>query len=277
MEYRSIEVRGGTLAYAEYEGTKGTIIGIHGLTGNLKQLHYFAELLKGDYRVILIDVRGRGNSSEALENTGIKTHSEDVMALIDQLQIENPILMGYSMGGFIAGSVASRRDDIKGVILLDGAASMTDHQRQIVQPSLGRISKHYESPEEYLKEIKQIYTNLGVEWGEHMESVGQYEIHQVDGHWENKSDEAKIRQDFDSFYDFHPREVFSKVDCPILLVHCTGEIGKMPALFLRESYAETLKFSKDIHKVTSDSNHYTLVFENRDDVNPIILNFLNNL
>ncbi|TQR21733.1 alpha/beta fold hydrolase [Psychrobacillus vulpis] len=277
MEYRSIEINGGTLAYAEYEGSKGVIIGVHGLTGNSKQLHYYAELLKGDYRFISIDLRGRGNSSAATENTGIEQHTQDIIALIDALNIENPILMGYSMGGFIMAKVASKRDDVKGVIILDGAATCTDHQRQIVEPSLGRISKHYESAEAYLEEIKKIYSNLGVVWDDHMESVGRYEITEVDGHWENKSDEAKIRQDFQSFYDYKPAEVFANVECPVLLVHSTGVIGAMPALFLAESYNDTQQYAKNIHKITTDSNHYTLVFEKRSDVNPTIKDFVKKL
>lgn len=277
MEYRSIEVNGGTLAYAEYEGTKGVIIGVHGLTGNNKQLHYYAELLKGEYRFISVDLRGRGNSSEATDNTGIEQHTQDIISLIDALNIQNPILMGYSMGGFIMGNVASKRDDVKGVILLDGAATCSDHQRKIVEPSLGRISKHYETPEAYLEEIQKIYSNLGVVWNEHMESVGRYEIARVDGHWENKSDENKILQDFQSFYDYKPAEVFAKVECPVLLVHSTGGIGTMPALFLAESYIETQQHAKNIHKITSDSNHYTLVFEERSDVNPIIKDFVKKL
>ncbi len=60
---------------------------------------------------------------------------------------------------------------------------------------------------------------------------------------------------------------------PILLIHSTGSIGAMPALFLAESYAETLKYAKNIWKFTSNSNHYTLVFEERKDVNPVILRF----
>lgn len=275
MEYRSIEVNDGSLAYAEYEGSKGVIIGVHGLTGNSKQLHYYAELLKGDYRFISVDLRGRGNSSAAVESTGIEQHTQDIIALIDALNIQNPILMGYSMGGFIMANVASKRDDVKGVILLDGAATCTDHQRKIVEPSLGRISKHYESAEAYLEEIKKIYNNLGVVWDEHMESVGRYEIAEVDGHWENKSDETKIRQDFQSFYDYKPAEVFAQVECPVLLVHSTGGIGAMPALFLAESYIETQQYAKNIHKITTDSNHYTLVFEERSDVNPTIKDFVN--
>ena len=277
MEYRSIEVNGGTLAYADYEGSKGVIIAVHGLTGNNKQLHYYAELLKDDYQFISVDLRGRGSSSTAPENTGIEQHTQDIIALIDALNIQNPILMGYSMGGFIMANVASKRKDVKGVILLDGAANCTDHQRQIVEPSLGRISKHYDNAEAYLEEIKKIYSNLGVVWDDHMESVGRYEIAEVDGHWENKSDETKIRQDFQSFYDYKPAEVFAEVECPVLLVHSTGGIGAMPALFLAESYIETQQYAKNIHKITSDSNHYTLVFEERKDVNPTIKDFLKRL
>ena len=63
--------------------------------------------------------------------------------------------MGYSMGAFIMANVASKRDDVKGLILLDGAATCTDHQGKIVEPSLGRISKHYETAEAYIEEIKR--------------------------------------------------------------------------------------------------------------------------
>ncbi|MEB2302087.1 alpha/beta hydrolase [Lysinibacillus xylanilyticus] len=277
MKYQSIEVNDSLLYFADYPGEKGTIIAVHGLTGNHMQLHYYAELLKGQYRFISVDLKGRGNSAPASENTSIESHTLDVLALIDQLNIEHPILLGYSMGAFIMANVASKRSDIKGVILLDGAATCTDHQRQIVEPSLGRISKHYETPEAYIQEIKEIYGRLGVEWTDHLASVGCYEIVEKNGHWENKSDEGRIRQDFQSFYEYRSEEVFKDVTCPILLIHSTKQIGAMPPLFLAESYMDTLKNSRNIWKYTSDSNHYTLVFEERKDVNLVIKRFLENL
>lgn len=277
MKYQSIDVNGSALHFADYPGEKGTIIAAHGLTGNNKQLHYYAELLKGEYRFISVDLKGRGNSAPAPTNTGIELHTQDILALIDALEIEQPILMGYSMGAFIMANVASKCSDIKGLILLDGAATCTDHQRQIVEPSLGRISKPYETAEAYVEEIRNIYGRLGVEWTDHLAEVGHYEIGEKDSHWENKSDEEKIRQDFQSFYDYKPGEVVKNVECPILLIHSTGEIGTMPALFLDESYIETQKHAKNIWKFTSDSNHYTLVFEERKDVNQVVHRFLENL
>ncbi len=277
MELKTIEVNGSTLFYADYPGVKGTIIAAHGLTGNHKQMHYYANLLKGEYRFISVDLKGRGNSAPAPENTGIEQHTKDIEALIEALDIQNPILMGYSMGAFIMANVASKREDVKSVILLDGAATCTEHQAKIVEPSLGRISKHYETAEDYIEEIKAIYSRLGVEWTSHLESVGRYEIAEHDGYWKNKSDESKLLQDFKSFYDYSPKDVFKKVTCPILLIHSKGEIGQMPPLFLAESYIETQQYAANIHKVTSDSNHYTLVFENRKDINSELEKFLANL
>ena len=147
MELYVKEVNGHQIQIADYPGEKGTIIAIHGLTGTHKNMHYYAELLKGDYRVIAIDLRGRGNSSKTDEETSIFKHAQDVIDLIGALEIESPILMGHSMGAFISSIVASKLDSVKGLILLDGAASMSEHQRKIVQPSLGRLSKEYESQE----------------------------------------------------------------------------------------------------------------------------------
>ena len=78
-------------------------------------MHYYAETLKGEYRFIAVDLKGRGNSSEADEETTFFKHAEDIIALINELEIENPILMGYSMGAFISAVVASQLDQVKGL------------------------------------------------------------------------------------------------------------------------------------------------------------------
>jgi len=163
---------------------------------------------------------------------------------------------------------------VEGVILLDGTVRVTEHQRALIEPSLGRLSKTFDTPEAYIEEIQGIYGRIGVEWTNHLESIGRYEIQQVGSHWEAISDEQKIRQDLDSFYEYDPQAVFQNIQCPILLVHSSGGIGTNPALFLAEHYSDTLVYAKTIEKITSDSNHYTLVFANRPEVNAAIQQFL---
>jgi esterase len=262
---------------ADYPGEKGTIIAIHGLTGTHKNMHYYAELLTGEYRVIALDLRGRGNSSETDEEPSIFKHAQDIIDLIAELNIENPILMGHSMGAFISSIVASKLKSVKGLILLDGAASMSEHQRGIVKPSLGRLSKEYASQEKYVEKIKGIYDRLGITWTHVLQEAVEYEVEQVGDHWENKSTEANILADFDSFYTYNPKETCEKITCPALLVYAKGDIGSLPPLFYLSDYDETKKHLKDLDVFISDSNHYTMVFENRDDINQAVGAFLEKL
>lgn len=273
MELYKVQVNGRAIQVADYPGEKGPIIAIHGLTGTHKNMHYYAEHLKGDYRFIAVDLRGRGSSDETDTEPSIFKHAEDIEGLLKELSIENPILLGYSMGAFIAAIVASR-NRVQKVILLDGAAKATEHQRGIVQPSMGRISRHFDSQAHYVEEIRKIYANLGVEWTDVLQDTVEYEVGQVGDHWENKSTEANILADFNSFYTFDPKEVAPKIDCPVLLVYAKGEIGPMPPLFYLEHYEETQQYTKDLTTVISDCNHYTMVFENRPDINGFIDQFL---
>lgn len=274
MGFYKVNVNGYEIQVADYPGTKGPIIAIHGLTGTHKNMHYYAEKFGGDYRIIAVDLRGRGNSDNADADTSIFKHAEDILALIRELKIDNPILLGFSMGAFISAIVASRLDSVRGVILLDGAAKSSDHQRGIVKPSLGRISREFTSKEHYAEETRKIYSNLGIEWNEVLQDIVEYEVGPADGYWENKSVESRILADFESFYSFDPKEVGSKIECPVLLVYAEGKIGPMAPLFYLDDYKETQASVKDIETVITDANHYQMVFEKREDIEEAMEQFL---
>jgi esterase len=275
MEFYTVNVNGNDIQLADYQGENGTIIAIHGLTGTHKNMHYYAEKFKRSYRFIAIDLRGRGNSAETDAEPSIFKHAEDVLGLIGKLEIKNPILLGYSMGAFIAAIVASKLKSTKAVIFLDGAAKASQHQRNIVQPSLGRLSRKFSSKEHYVDEIKKIYTNLGIKWNDVLQSTVEYEVVPVGINWENKSTASRIVADFESFFSFDPHETCSQIECPVLLVYAEGNIGSMPPLFYLTDYEQTRQSTKTIETVISDCNHYTMVFENREDINGYIEDFLN--
>ena len=278
MDLYKVNVNGNDIQVADYPGEKGPILAIHGLTGTHKNMHYYAEKLKGDYRFIAVDLRGRGNSSEADADTSIFKHAEDMLGLIKELKLENPILLGYSMGAFISAIVASRLASVKALILLDGAAKTTEHQRSIIQPSLGRISRPFDSKEQYANEIKKLYAKLGIEWTDVLQDTAEYEVEQAaDGHWEHKSEERQIVADFNSFYSFDPATVCPQIACPVLLVYAQGNIGAMPPLFYLDDYKETQKHTARIETVVSDANHYTMVFEKRPEIQGAVDAFLGKL
>src|SRR5436305_13189462 len=92
VEFYKKNINGNNLQVVDYSGEKGTIVMIHGLTGSHKYMHYYAEKLKGEYRVISVDLRGRGNSDSTDPEPSIFKHADDIIGLIKTLKIENPIL-----------------------------------------------------------------------------------------------------------------------------------------------------------------------------------------
>lgn len=271
----SIELAGRHFQIADYPGEKGSIIALHGLTGTHKNLLHYAEALQGDYRFISIDLRGRGNSSGMDDVPSIFKHAQDVMELIAMLEIKDPILLGHSMGAFISAIVASELESVKGLILLDGAARMSERQHAIVKPSLGRLRKTYESKQAYVDELQRTYERLGIQWTDAVQEIADYEIHEVGNTWMHKSFSEKISEDFDSFDLFNPREIMANVTCETLLIQATGEIDSFPPFFETRDYEETIEFTSKLTMYTSDCNHYTMVFEKRNDIIKAIQLFLN--
>lgn len=273
-----IEIDGRHFQVADYSGEKGPIIALHGLTGTHKNMHHFAEALQGEYRFISIDLRGRGDSSGMDIDEGgpsIFNHARDVKEVMAALGVENPILLGHSMGAFISAIVASELSAVKGLVLLDGAAQMSERQFEIVRPSLGRLRKTYESKQAYVKELRQLYERLGIKWTKAVQEIVEYEIQQVNDGWVHKSSGEKIEEDFGSFVSFNPKDVMGKITCPTLLIQANGEIGPFPPFFTEPDYEKTKKYTSNLTTYNSESNHYTMVFEKQSDILAAIRQFLN--
>ncbi|MGN7385819.1 alpha/beta fold hydrolase [Sporosarcina sp. SAFN-015] len=269
-----VELEGRHLQIVDYPGEKGTIIALHGLTGTHKNMLHYAQSLRGDYRFIACDLRGRGDSSGMDDVPSIFSHAEDVEKLIGVLGIKNPILLGHSMGAFVSAIVASEMPTVKGLILLDGAARMSGRQHDIVRPSLGRLRKTYESKRAYVEELKQLYKRLGIKWTDAVQEIVEYEIHGTGNGWMHKSAYENIEEDFASFDFFNPIEVMGKITCETLLIQADGDIGPFLPFFMDVDYEETKKYTSKLSTFRSDSNHYTMVFEKRDDILAAIRDFL---
>jgi pimeloyl-ACP methyl ester carboxylesterase len=66
----------------------------------------FIEALASSNELILIDNRGLGSSSDDGLPFEIAQLADDAMRMIDVLRIDRPSLLGWSMGGFIAQTIA---------------------------------------------------------------------------------------------------------------------------------------------------------------------------
>lgn len=89
---------GAKLWYGVY-GTGLPVVLLHGGLGNSRNWGYsLPELQKQQCKVILMDSRGHGRSTRALQPYSYELMSRDLLALLDTLKIEKAALVGWSDG-----------------------------------------------------------------------------------------------------------------------------------------------------------------------------------
>lgn len=92
--------------YYEIHGAGKPLVLISGLGYSLWQWHRMAPLLAAHFRVITFDNRGAGQSDKPAGQYTAQVLAADTVGLLDALNIEKAIIMGHSMGGFIAQAIA---------------------------------------------------------------------------------------------------------------------------------------------------------------------------
>jgi non-heme chloroperoxidase len=82
----------------------------------------FAPKLTGDFHVYGITRRGFGESGFAPLTSGSDTFGDDVLAVLDALKLQSPVLVGHSIGGQELSSIGTRYPNrVAGLVYLDAA------------------------------------------------------------------------------------------------------------------------------------------------------------
>ena len=112
--------------YAARNGGKADgrppIVCLHGLTRNSRDFASLAERLSDEWRVIVPDMRGRGDSEYAQDSATYNplVYVNDLQALLEQESVEKFVVIGTSMGGLMTMTLAMMDPDrIAGAVLND--------------------------------------------------------------------------------------------------------------------------------------------------------------
>ena len=124
---RMIEVDGQQVHVAE-EGAGPPLLLIHGLGGQMRNFgRDLIDDLARDYRVIRVDRPGSGYSPRAASTSAdLRTPANVIVGLIEKLELEKPWLVGHSLGGALALTVAVLYADKVGGLLLIAPASQPE-------------------------------------------------------------------------------------------------------------------------------------------------------
>ncbi len=112
------------LHYRDYDGPheRPPILCIPGLTRNARDFEPVADRYAGQWRVIAVDLRGRGGSGYDPNpaNYAPLTYVADLMKMLDQLGIADAVFFGTSLGGLCTMLLAATdHERIAGALLND--------------------------------------------------------------------------------------------------------------------------------------------------------------
>ena len=100
----------GVRIHYKVEGNGPPLVLQHGLTSNMERWYAngYVNALKSDYRLMLIDARGHGDSAKPYAAAAYdrKIMASDVIAVLEAENIDKSHYFGYSMGGSIGFGIA---------------------------------------------------------------------------------------------------------------------------------------------------------------------------
>jgi pimeloyl-ACP methyl ester carboxylesterase len=168
---RRISVFGGLRNIYLYDaGRKNaqSIVMMHGLGDEADTWRHVILPLSKGFHVIAMDLPGFGRSDSLKEPYTPDILKESILDVIKVLEIENPLLMGSSMGGIFAHSLAiDYPDRFSGLILIGGALAplkiIGDFSLRLMQlPLIGEwfYTRLRKDPDAAYQSLRSVYFNL---------------------------------------------------------------------------------------------------------------------
>jgi len=186
-----VPVRGGNLTVAEWPAASAddapVILAIHGITASHMAWTLVAEALP-QFRILAPDLRGRGRSNALPGPYGMRQHAEDCAAILESFAIDRALVVGHSMGAFVATVFASlQAKRVEALLLVDGGLPLAlppgmDKQTVITAAlgaALARLSMTFSSQAAYHDFWRAHPAMLG-NWSPSVQAYVDYDL--VDGH-----------------------------------------------------------------------------------------------
>jgi lipase len=255
------------------------VVCLHGITAQHRAFNAAARYLAPTRGLVGVDLRGRGDSDKPDSGYGLEAHAADVVRVLDYLGLENAVLVGHSMGGFVALKAAlAHPERVRALVLLDGGwprverspEEMTEEEKQeaaALEEGLARAFRRldmtFESPEAYLDFW---FPDQGLTMDDLPPDLADYYLYdlgEVDGGYQPKASRAAAEEDSPAVSESSPTaEEMSSVGCPVALVRASQGFfpGTDPLISddARDVMAESLDIREEV--VVQGANHYTMLW-----------------
>jgi 3-oxoadipate enol-lactonase len=144
MPYRGVDVSGGRLAYLE-AGAGATVLFVHAFPLTAEMWRAQLETLPPGWRGLALDLRGLGRSALAPGGraaSSMDDHADDLDALLGALGIDSAVVVGLSMGGYVAFALCRRAPHrVRALVLADTRAEADTDEARAKRDGLKRVAR----------------------------------------------------------------------------------------------------------------------------------------
>lgn len=286
--YRTVDVpvRGGNLRVGIWEpaaaqvknadGTENadipTIVAIHGVTASHRCWDLVAQRLPG-FRVIAPDLRGRGRSNNLPGPFGMAKHADDVADVLDFLAVPKALVLGHSMGGYVAVMFAHRHSGrTAAVVLVDGGLPLEMPEEMTPEmliaalgPAGERLKMTFPDHEAY-RQFWRVHPALVDAWNQAVIDYVDYDLVGNPPELRPSTSVAAMIADTPDQYGPAPMlNAVAELPSPTILLRSPrGFFNDEPGLYPPERiryWQESLP-ALDVRDV-ADVNHYTILFSDQ--------------
>ena len=262
------------LAFGYWPGLGAPVVGLHGLTASHMNFVGIAERLAGRCALFALDLRGRGDSDKPTTPYGFAQHARDVAVAMRAMGLGPSIVVGHSMGAFVATALAAQEPNlVSSLVLIDGGlvpnTPSSDSAGQGVAAALAlriaQLRQTYPSRQAYREFWRTQPHFPAEEWNPWVEAFLDYEVG-GDSPVQPKASEAGVLADLrEAFQPDAIAERLKSIRVPTLLLRAESGFtpGQLP-LFpdaLAAQFRSLLPHIED-HKC-SGTTHYTIVLGER--------------
>lgn len=139
----AVQIHGVEMHYEEYGAGKPLVL-LHGFGGCTQNWHPFADELSKSYRLLVVDLRGHGRSTNPANEFTHRQAARDVFFLLDQLGVDHFSAMGMSSGGMVLLHMATGQPERMDCMVL---ISATSHFPAQAREIMRRVSYETMPPE----------------------------------------------------------------------------------------------------------------------------------
>jgi len=224
------------LAFGMWPGAGAPVVGLHGVTASYVNFVTVADCLAGRRPLLAFDLRGRGDADKPEGPYGMSQHARDVAGAMRSFGLGPSVIVGHSMGGYVAMAVAAEHPElVSAVVLVDGGIPLdlppgidpTQALDTMLAPQMARLRATYASFDAYLDFWRALPVFAGGRWTDDVEAYLRYDLGGEPGSLRPKASEAAVRADFaDTLGADRLRERLSDAQAPVRLL--LAEEGFMP-------------------------------------------------